>query len=117
MVMTHGAVSYHGSGESMASRPSGPPDVERPDEGADECQEFGGCEVNARAAAVAVAERAVADEVGELAERLLIGWIGRVEPSVWDELLASWVGALLTADQAALHVSTIRSHAGDSVTY
>ena len=61
--------------------------------------------VDAGAGTVAVAESAVAVEVGELGEWLLVGWVLGVEESLWLEFVALWVGGFFTGDEAALRLA------------
>lgn len=61
--------------------------------------------VNAGAGTVAVAESAVAVEVGELGEWLLVGWVLGVEESLWLEFITLWVSGFFTGDEAALKLA------------
>ena len=65
-------------------------------------------EVDAGAGTIAVAESAVAVEVGELGEWLLVGWVLGVEESLWLELVALWVSGFFTGDEAVVKVSFLQ---------
>ena len=75
-------------------------DLEGPEEGADEGEEFVGGEVDAWAGPVAVAEGGVAAEVGKFGQGFFVGGPGGVEPAIRDEFFAAGVEGFFAADEA-----------------
>jgi hypothetical protein len=80
-------------------------DGERPEQSTEKSNEFGLGEVDARASAVAIAERCVATKVGELGQWLLVSWVGGVEESFWLELSGIGVDGFVARDETTKDVS------------
>ena len=77
--------------------------IERPGQSTEEGEKFEVREFDAGAGATAIAECHIAADVGELGQRLLVGWVGGIKPALWDELVA--VGELLrfAGDEAEVY--------------
>ena len=89
-------------------------DIERPSESTKEREQLDVCELDAGAGAAAVTERNIAADVGEFGERLLVGRIRRIKPSLWDELVAVGELSWLAGDEVVVGVAD--GALGDQVT-
>lgn len=74
-------------------------DVERPGNGTKQCCQFHLCEIDTRAGSAAISEGTIAREVREFSEWLLVCRPRRLDPSLWDELVALGVLVGFAADK------------------